>query len=397
MIARFATRLAMETDPRALLSFVYRFGWKGRRAVVRHRRRRAMGRVLPAFLFVSITDRCNLRCRGCWAWGGSEPRDMSPGMLDQIIAEGKAAGVSFFGILGGEPLLYDGLATVLARHPDVYFIVFTNGTLLTDAWAGQLRRLSNVSPLVSIEGDEAESDLRRGAKRVYAQSMNGLAVCRAHRLVTGVATSVCRANFDHVVDESFVRDLARRGVHYLWYYIYRPAGPSPVPEHALDREQVLSLRRFLIEVRRRAPMLIVDGYWDHEGRALCPAATGISCHIGPAGDVEACPPVQFAVDRIDAGRPVAETVVDSRYLKRFRETAGQASPGCILLEDPARLGALVDAEGARDTSGRGTARAELAAMCARPSHYVAGAEMPETHWLYRAMKRAWFFGLAGYG
>jgi hypothetical protein len=53
-------------------------------------------------------------------------------------------------------------------------------------------------------------------------------------------------------------------------------------------------------MRAKKPIIIIDAYYDGEGKALCPAATGISHHINPWGDIEPCPIVQFSAESIHA-------------------------------------------------------------------------------------------------
>jgi MoaA/NifB/PqqE/SkfB family radical SAM enzyme len=346
---------------------------------------------------ISVTDRCNLRCQGCWVTAAEPSREMSVEDLDAIIVQTKRQGSYFFGILGGEPLLHRGLFDVLAKHPDCYFQLFTNGTLLTDEVAARLRRLGNVSPLVSVEGLERVSDVRRGGQDVYARAMAGLDACRRHRLLTGVATSVCASNFEDLVSERFVRAVIAKGVHYLWYYLYRPAGPNPCPELALDADRIVALRRFMVDGRMRYPIILVDAYWDHEGRALCPAAVGISHHIGPGGYLEPCPPIQFAAERAGAGRDLAAQYGDSAFLASFRRMAATQSRGCVLLDRPGELRAFVERQGATDSSGRGTGLAELAAMTPHADHHQPGREIPERDFFYRFAKKHWFFGFGAYG
>ena len=232
---------------------------------------------------------------------------------------------------------------------------------------------------------------------VYERSLEGLEHCRQSRLLTGVATSICKSNIDELTTESFVRELIDRGVHYFWYYIYRPVGLDPQAQLALSREQIVRLRRFIVETRTWAPIMIVDAYWDHAGRAICPAATGISYHVNPAGDVELCPPIQFAVENLCNGDDTFEAINRSSFLRGFRELAGRTTRGCILLERPDLLREFVIAHQARDTSGRATGFDQLAAAQPIPSHNVADAEIPEKHWMYRFMKRHWFFGFGVYG
>jgi len=394
MIARIARRMLAETNFRLLCRFAYGVGWQSMRAVSRFRRSNG---ALPAFLFISVTSACNLRCQGCWVSPHLRPGRMEPEVLDRIIRQGRRSGIRFFGILGGEPLLYPGLLELLGRHQDCYFQLFTNGTLIDEATARTMRRLGNISPLISVEGLEQTSDVRRGGDGVYARSVDGIRHCAAAGLIAGIATSVCRSNIRELATEAFVRRAVELRVQYLWYYIYRPVGPNPCPELALSGDQILDLRRFIVDMRAKAPLVIVDAYWDHAGRALCPAAVGISHHIGPHGDVEPCPPVQFASDSVADGGDLAATIRGSAFIRDFRRSAAQLTRGCLLLEAPSSLRDLVLRSGARATSGRPDALGELAAMRPLPGHHQPGREIPERSLFYRFAKKNWFFGFGAYG
>ena len=188
-----------------------------------------------------------------------------------------------------------------------------------------------------------------------------------------------------------------KGVHYLWYYIYRPVGTDPAPELALSEKEILRLRRFIVDIRCRFPIGVVDAYWDHDGRALCPGALGISHHINPNGDVEFCPPLQFARENIDDFDSLDELFEKSEFLAKFRSFASETTPGCVILEHPDKLTTFIESENARDVSGRGTALAELAASRVFPGHHIPGGEIPERHFLYRFAKKRFFFGFGGYG
>lgn len=398
MLGELTRRLVTEVDPRGVWKFIHLFGWKGMRAVQRFNQRKRRGDdAFPAFIVVSVTDRCNLRCQGCWVTPCDPPRELSVERLDAIIDECERHGSFFFGLLGGEPLLHPRLFDVMANHPKSYFQVFTNGTLLDDSTAAAMRELGNVTPLISVEGDASISDERRGGDDVFETTMRGVECCRKNKLVIGVATSVCRSNIDALVSERFIKELINRGVHYLWYYIYRPVGPDPNPDLALSEEQILRLRRFMVDARAKAPIVIIDAYWDHEGNALCPAATGFSHHIGPGGHLEFCPPMQFAKESLADGDSLTDLLADSTFLKRFRRFAVEHTRGCVLLECPDALGEFLKREDAEDSSGRNAAFAELAGMTPVPGHHIPGGEIRERHWAYRFAKKYWFFGFGAYG
>jgi MoaA/NifB/PqqE/SkfB family radical SAM enzyme len=227
--------------------------------------------------------------------------------------------------------------------------------------------------------------------------MRGLDACVRHRLITGVATSLCQSNIADLLTEAWLDELIRRGVTYVWFYTYRPVGPQPAPELALTTEQVLQVRRFCVEMRKRKPIGIVDAYWDDQGHALCPAVVGISHHISPGGDIEPCPIIQFAGAKItDNGGDIFKTMTEAKYLADFRKTVAGATRGCVVLERPDLLSALVAKHNLRDTTARQTALAELSAMKPRTSQHNPSNEIPEEHWAYRFAKKHWFFGFGAY-
>ena len=396
MITAFAKRMLTEPDPRALRKFVWNFGFKGVRSVQTFKKRTRQGVHFPPFLFISIISGCQLRCQGCWVDVEAKSRKIELEDLNRIVTDAKKHGNSYFGLLGGEPFMHPQIFDLLAQHPDCYFQIFTNGHLIDDAAAAELRKLGNASPLISVEGSTDVSDERRGRQHVLDKTLVGVEACRRNRLITGVATSVCQTNIDDLVSEAWLRRLIDMGVHYAWYHTYRVVGPKPSSELALSPEQVLRVRRFIVKMRAQLPIAIVDAYWDDEGQALCPMATGVSHHISPYGDVEPCPIIQFAKESIQDRPSLYETMTESAFLRDFRETAAKTTRGCIVLERPDLVQDLVERHHARDTTQRQTAFVELGELTRRGSQYNPGNEIPEEHWAYRFAKKHWFFGFGAY-
>ena len=396
MLVPLARRVLSETDPKVIGKFVYNFGFKGIRSVEKHKRRLKRGEYFPPFLFISVISGCQLRCQGCWVDVAAPSKRLALEDLSRIVRDAQRHGNSYFGILGGEPFLHPELLDFFAAHPDCYFQVFTNGQLITDAVAARLRQLGNVTPLISIEGNDVVSDRRRGRLNVLNKTLAGLDACRRHKLLIGVATSVCQTNIDALVNEAWLRRLVELGVHYAWFHTYRVVGPAAAPELALRPDQVVAVRRFIVRMRSRVPLAIVDAYWDDKGEALCPMATGVSHHISPYGDVEPCPIIQFARETIHDRASLYETMTQSAFLQDFRKTAAGATRGCVVLERPDLVRDLVQRHGARDTTQRGTAMAELEALESRSSQHHPGEEVPEDHWAYRFAKKHWFFGFGAY-
>lgn len=397
-LSRMCWRIACNSTPKALWKIIYNFCWRNYRNMAEFERRQANSEpFFPAFVMISVTEKCNLCCSGCWVSAGGK-KQLSKEQLDGIIEQSKSQGSYFFGILGGEPLMYDGLWDIIEKHSDCYFQLFTNATLITPEIAKTMRRLGNVTPLISIEGLKEESDARRGRNNVYERTLAGLRACRKEKIIFGVAASIGRSNYDELVSRKHIEDMAREGAAYLWYYIYRPVGSNPITENALSKEQIVAFRRFLSEQRVDAPLFIIDTYWDDKGRAMCPAATGMSHHISPAGAVEFCPPLQMAKEFLNED---ASNIVDifhnSEFLAAMRKMTAETSRGCILLENPQKMTQFLEQWQAVDSTSRQTVAQEMAAMKVVAGHDMTGEEIEEKSSIYRMLKKRYFFGFGAYG
>ncbi len=159
----------MATDTRSATSLVDGFG-RGHRA-----------------LRVSVTDRCNLRCRYCMPAEGMDwlPREevLSDDELVRIVTLMAGLGVRELRVTGGEPLVRPRLAELIGRFSAIEGIdeisLTTNGVLLADQIddlvAAGLSRV-NVS-LDSLDPDRfAAITRRRDLDRVLA----GLAACERY-------------------------------------------------------------------------------------------------------------------------------------------------------------------------------------------------------------------------
>ena len=395
---KIAWRVFRQTPVRLLWKFCWNFCIPNLWNMRDFQRRQEKGEpFFPAFNMISITEACNLACSGCWVSQGGK-KSLTMEQIDGIIRESKRHGSKFFGILGGEPLMYKGLLAIFQKHHDCYFQLFTNGTLLTDDIAQQLRKVGNVTPLISIEGLEEESDRRRQASDVYQRTLRGVRACRKAGLIFGIAASICKNNYDELVTRQHIERAAREGAAYLWYYIYRPVGADARPEQALSEEQIRGLRQFLVHERLNAPVVLVDVYWDEKGQAICPGATGMSHHISPSGALEFCPVIQMATDFLNADASnMTELYAQSQFLAGMRQQIAQATRGCIIMENPHLMAKIIQGYEVRETTTRGTAMEEYHKMISTPSHNMNTNPIPEQSRPYQWLKKHYFFGFGAYG
>ena len=184
MYLKMAKRVLRETDKRLVWKFLWNMGFKGVRSVQRFKSRLRRGEYFPPFIYLSIVNSCNLRCQGCWVDVSAKQERIDVEAMSRLISEAREMGNVFFGIVGGEPFMHPQLLEIFARHPKCYFQVFTNGHFITDEVARELKRLGNVTPLVSVEGDEITSDERRGSGGVLNRTLNGIQNCLDNGLLT---------------------------------------------------------------------------------------------------------------------------------------------------------------------------------------------------------------------
>jgi MoaA/NifB/PqqE/SkfB family radical SAM enzyme len=291
--------------------------------------------------------------------------------------------------------MYKQLTGIFKDNPDCYFQLFTNGTLFDEKIAQQLRESGNVSPLFSFEGDEVIADIRRGGHNIYHRTLKAVKTATSERLITGVAISVCKSNIEMALSDGFIQMLHDMGVLYVWYYIYRPVGSQPNYELALSGDEIFRLRKFLVEGRKRLPVILIDSYWKANGEPFCPAADGLSHHINPAGFIEPCPVIQLTKDRINGENPEI-TFEQSDLLRQFRHESMQKTHGCVLMEDPAWLEKFAMQHNAINSSNRSDYLIDLKNAPSTTSHGSCPV-IPETNLFYRLAKKTAFFGGGAYG
>jgi len=104
------------TNPAQAYFFFRTLKWQRKAAGVRDFWKR-QGIHVPPILIFSITDKCNLNCKGCYhhALRQASKTELSDAELKSIVAEARDMGISFHIIAGGEPLMRRSFYPSLAR------------------------------------------------------------------------------------------------------------------------------------------------------------------------------------------------------------------------------------------------------------------------------------------
>jgi MoaA/NifB/PqqE/SkfB family radical SAM enzyme len=221
----------------------------------------------PSMLTISPCKSCNLRCTGCYADSGPASQKLDWDTFDRLITEAKTLwGGRFFVFSGGEPLVYrsngKGVLDMAEKHKDCYFLMYTNGTLITDEVVDRLARMGNLTPAISIEGLRERTDARRGDgvfdKVVAAQNR-----LREAGVPFGISLTATRDNCEEILSDEFV-DFCfdQQGTIYGWIFQYMPIGRSftlklmPTP-----RQRAWMWQRSWQLVRDRH--IFLADFWNH--------------------------------------------------------------------------------------------------------------------------------------
>ena len=196
-------------------------------------------------VLLEVTRRCNLRCRFCFADGGSAEADPSADQLEAAITDiVKKCGPVLLQLSGGEPTLRDDLPRLVRFAKDAgcsCVQLNTNGLRLAREpdYAARLAEAGLDIVFLQFDGtDDAIYETLRGAP-LLRQKTEAIRVCDALRLgVTLVPTVVPGVN-DHALGEivRFAADHvpAVRGVHFQPVSYFGRAEAAPEERYTLDR------------------------------------------------------------------------------------------------------------------------------------------------------------------
>jgi len=335
-------RLANPVARRGLVrNLMFHWGVKG--GGIRTRIREG-GLWVPFVIAMSPTMRCNLNCRGCYAGLYSKDGELSEAELDRLFTECKSIGNYFVVVTGGEPyLLKDSLLRLFRKHNDMYFLTFTNGTRFDPALAGELARLGNVAPAISLEGFEQETDRRRGAG-VYARLMQSMDLLRDRGVLFGISVTYTADNVEVVTEDRFVEAMIDCGALFAWYFMFVPVGKDPLIELVPSPEQRIRCGRRVAQMRKKYGLFMADFWNDGPAVAGCMAGARRYMHVLNSGRIEACVFAHFGVDNIRektlleaANSPFFNAI---REAFPFNETGNLKRP-CMIIDNPQVLRKLV--------------------------------------------------------
>ena len=219
-----------------------------------------------------VTNRCNLRCKGCFFFSSDEhkaaPEEMDVRSWEAFVDREKARGVNLAILIGGEPTLYlDRVAVFYQRLPSY---CATNGLIKIPR-----DRFPDMMVGISIWGDEADEMVLRGKDTFAISSKNYAGDPNTYYLYTITPKQVGNT-------EKIIRRIADVG---LKVHLQLLSNDEGVAGFSWTEQQLRDIRTEMDEMLDRYPQALISCKYYHEiittGRMLgrtfgwleCPSVT----------------------------------------------------------------------------------------------------------------------------
>jgi 12,18-didecarboxysiroheme deacetylase len=150
----------------------------------------------------NVTRACNLNCVHCYARAVDRTREkeLSHDQGLALIDDLASFDVPVILFSGGEPLMRPDLVE-LARHAvskGMRAVISSNGTLITQEKARELKGVGLSYVGVSLDGMESVNDRFRGKKGAFQDAMAGIRNCHEAGLKVGLRFTINRMNINEI-------------------------------------------------------------------------------------------------------------------------------------------------------------------------------------------------------
>ena len=338
---RSAIRLAL-VEPR-LFGFLIKMFWRQRKASKLRTEWEKRGVHVPPIVITSVTNTCNLHCKGCYnqALHRDTKGEIGIEKLRQIVSESLELGVSIFMLAGGEPMTRPDMIDITKDFPNMIFPMFTNGLLIDDSAIEKFGHQKNVIPIISLEGHAGQTDQRRGFG-VYSHLLKTMKKMKRKGFVWGISLTATSQNFDTVTSDKYIKELTNLGAKVFFFVEYVPVSDDTIDLAPSDVQRA-SLQRLTEALQRRFPGLFIAFPGDEQKYGGCLAAGRGFVHINAQGNLEPCPFSPYSDTNLN--NLTLKEALRSDFLKTIRENhsrLAETKGGCALWANRAWVESILD-------------------------------------------------------
>ncbi len=252
----------------------------------------------PRYVVWDCTRKCNLKCMHCGAAKEIYRKELSEEQIKRIIDELADLKVRMFAATGGEPLTRPDLLNVLkyASEKNIKTGIATNGFVVTEKVAEEIKKSGVVSVQVSLDGIEEIHNNIRGNDSSFKNAVNAIIFLKKMDIKM-VAVSTMIFPFTIKSLDKLKDLLINLGVSYWKFSTIMPIGrASEKKDLILTKKNFKELFSFIIANKKEINIEMGENlsflaHFDSKIRKepiICPVGF-TACCIGVDGNIRGCP------------------------------------------------------------------------------------------------------------
>jgi radical SAM protein with 4Fe4S-binding SPASM domain len=220
----------------------------------------------------NITRACNLKCVHCYNDSGARKADdeVSTKEAKVILDDLAQFGVPSVLFSGGEPLMRPDLFELIeyAHGKGMRTVISTNGTLITDEMARQLKQYGVSYVGISLDGIGEINDKFRGVNGAFDRAVKGIKNCQDAGVRIGLRLTLTKKNVQDL--EGLFGFFESENIERACFYHFVPSGRGGTIAdedltHAQSREAVetiLAKTKLYKQAGKKTDILTVDNHVD---------------------------------------------------------------------------------------------------------------------------------------
>lgn len=280
----------------------------------------------PGFMTISPEGSCNLKCKNCYAASLTKKMPhLSADTFNKILHEKYQRWGSWFTVIsGGEPFMWRDngldLIDIARQNPEQFFMVYTNGTLLTKETSKRIAETGNISPAISVEGFEKETDARRG-NGTYKKILEAFDNLRSAGVPFGISVTATSENADILFTDDMVDFyIDKQGAIYQWVFQYMPIGRGADVAGQISPEKRKMIWEREQELVRKHRLLVAD-FWNGGAYSSGCIAGGREdgyLYVDWKGNVFPCVFIPYWKDNVNTLYSEGKSLTDALFSDLFK-------------------------------------------------------------------------------
>ena len=299
------------------------------------------------FLFLWVTNRCNLHCQMCDQWK-INPKGFSQELSTEkwfsVIDSAAKMNTLSISITGGEPLLRPDIFQIIGKINENKIVchLCTNGSLLDNKTVEKLKESPPHSISISLDSNEAKIHNEIRGKDCFNRAVNGIQLLKKHapEIKIGINFLIDKKNFknmDKMVLFAGSLGVERLNVQMIHTNLQHKNKPLESFKGLLfskkDMPQLrLEIKKFMEAISRTNLKTLSKTYMEgipqvfNKNNDVFPCYAGyVSCAIDPWGRVSPCEDIEGAESVRD--RPL-EYIWKSPSFQELRKKVHSCTSSC---------------------------------------------------------------------